>query len=45
MFTGRSRDAKRALYKAIVQKLSTLGVPADDIKITLTEVPQENWDI
>jgi phenylpyruvate tautomerase PptA (4-oxalocrotonate tautomerase family) len=45
MFAGRSMDAKRSLYKGIVQRLGALGVPADDIKITLIEVLQENWGI
>jgi phenylpyruvate tautomerase PptA (4-oxalocrotonate tautomerase family) len=45
MFSGRSKDAKRALYGAIVRNLGTLGVPAGDIKITLIEVPPENWGI
>jgi len=45
MFAGRSMDAKRSLYKAIVRSLGALGVPAGDIKITLIEVPQENWGI
>lgn len=45
MFAGRSMDAKRSLYKAVVRNLVALGVPADDIKITLIEVPPENWGI
>jgi phenylpyruvate tautomerase PptA (4-oxalocrotonate tautomerase family) len=45
MFVGRSMAAKRALYQAIVRNLGTLGVPPDDIKITLIEVPPENWGI
>jgi phenylpyruvate tautomerase PptA (4-oxalocrotonate tautomerase family) len=45
MFAGRSMEAKRTLYKAIVRNLGKLGVPADDIKITLIEVPPENWGI
>jgi phenylpyruvate tautomerase PptA (4-oxalocrotonate tautomerase family) len=45
MFLGRSTAAKRALYQAIVRNLGTLGVPPDDIKITLIEVPPENWGI
>jgi phenylpyruvate tautomerase PptA (4-oxalocrotonate tautomerase family) len=45
MFSGRSMAAKRALYQAIVRNLGTLGVPPDDIKITLIEVPPENWGI
>jgi phenylpyruvate tautomerase PptA (4-oxalocrotonate tautomerase family) len=45
MFSGRSMDAKRALYEAIVRNLAALGVPALDIKITLIEIPPENWGI
>jgi phenylpyruvate tautomerase PptA (4-oxalocrotonate tautomerase family) len=45
LFAGRSMDAKRSLYDAIVRNLGALGVPADDIKITLIEVPPENWGI
>jgi phenylpyruvate tautomerase PptA (4-oxalocrotonate tautomerase family) len=45
MFAGRSMEAERTLYKAIVRNLGKLGVPADDIKITLIEVPPENWGI
>lgn len=44
-FSGRSMAAKRALYRAIVRNLGRLGVPPDDIKITLIEVPPENWGI
>src|SRR5262245_29662304 len=45
MFSGRTMTAKRALYQAIVRNLGALGVPADDIKIALIEVPPENWGI
>jgi phenylpyruvate tautomerase PptA (4-oxalocrotonate tautomerase family) len=45
MFSGRSLEAKRALYRAIVRNLAALGVPSLDIKITLIEVPPENWGI
>ena len=45
MFSGRSLAAKRALYQAIVRNLGALGVPATDVKITLIEVPPENWGI
>jgi phenylpyruvate tautomerase PptA (4-oxalocrotonate tautomerase family) len=45
MFSGRSLAAKRALYQAMVRNLEKLGVPADDIKITLIEVPPENFGI
>ena len=45
MFSGRSIDAKRVLYQAIVRNLAALGVPALDIKITLIETPPENWGL
>lgn len=45
LFSGRSLDAKRALYKSIVARLSALGVPEAEIKTVLVEVPPENWGI
>jgi len=44
-FAGRSVDAKRALYRGIVERLQALGIPADHVKILLREVPPENWGI
>jgi len=44
-FPGRSLDAKRNLYKAIVTRLGELGIPADDITIVLVEPAMENWGI
>jgi phenylpyruvate tautomerase PptA (4-oxalocrotonate tautomerase family) len=44
-FAGRSLDAKRALYRAIVDNLGRLGIPADHVKILLRELPRENWGI
>lgn len=45
LFSGRSLDAKRALYKAIVVRFSELGIAKGDIRIILYEVPPENWGI
>ena len=45
MFSGRSIEAKRALYGSIVQNLVALGVPATEIKIILLEVPAQNWGL
>ena len=42
MFPGRAVATKRALYQAIVEKLERFGVPANDVKIILIEVPREN---
>ena len=44
-FAGRSVDAKRALYQAIVANLEVLGIPRDHVKILLREIPRENWGI
>jgi len=46
MFKGRSINAKKALYKAIVNNLaSNPGIDGDDIVIVLYEPPLENWGI
>jgi phenylpyruvate tautomerase PptA (4-oxalocrotonate tautomerase family) len=45
MFTGRSPNAKKNLYKAIVDNLETLGIPRNDVFIVLREHPPENWGV
>jgi phenylpyruvate tautomerase PptA (4-oxalocrotonate tautomerase family) len=45
MFAGRSMDAKRRLYDAIVRRLAVLDVPASDVLIVLHEPPMENWGV
>ena len=44
-FAGRSVDAKRNLYQAIVRNLEILGIPGSHVKILLREIPKENWGI
>lgn len=44
-FAGRSLDAKRTLYQAIVNNLEPLGIPKDHVKILLREIQKENWGI
>lgn len=44
-FAGRSLDAKRKLYAAIVRGLETLGVKPRDVLVVLNEIPLENWGI
>lgn len=44
-FAGRSLDAKRTLYREIVERLATLGIPADHITITVRDIARENWGI
>jgi phenylpyruvate tautomerase PptA (4-oxalocrotonate tautomerase family) len=45
MFAGRSLDAKRRLYRAVVRNLGGLGIPPSDVLIILHDVPLENWGI
>ena len=42
---GRSIDAKRTLYREIVERLATFGIPADHITITVRDIAAENWGI
>ena len=44
-FAGRSLDAKRALYKTIVNNLEPFGIPKNHVKILLREITKENWGI
>ncbi|MHB8423310.1 MAG: tautomerase family protein [Leptospirales bacterium] len=44
-FAGRSLEAKRNLYMAIVKNLEPFGIPINHIKILLREIPRENWGI
>jgi len=44
-FAGRSLDAKRNLYRAIVANLEALQIPRDHVKILLREHPRENWGV
>lgn len=44
-FQGRSLEAKRSLYAAIVSNLEPLGIPKTHVKVLLRELPQENWGI
>ena len=44
-FAGRSLDAKRNLYIAIVKNLEPFGIPKNHVKILLREIPKENWGI
>jgi phenylpyruvate tautomerase PptA (4-oxalocrotonate tautomerase family) len=45
MFEGRSLDAKRDLYRAIVDNLSVLGVDPEDVKIVVIDAPLSNWGL
>jgi phenylpyruvate tautomerase PptA (4-oxalocrotonate tautomerase family) len=45
LFSGRSMESKRGLYRSIVQNLAVLGIPKNEIKIILLEIPPQNWGI
>lgn len=46
MFPGRSFDAKKKLYQAIVENLGeNPGIDGDDIFIVLLEPPMINWSL
>ena len=45
MFAGRSMNTKRRLYQAIVDGLTALDVPRNDILIVLHESPMHNWGV
>ena len=42
---ARSPEAKRELYRAIVDNLERLGVPRLESRIVMIEPPAENWGI
>ncbi len=44
-FSGRSLEAKRALYRSIVENLEDVGIPRDHVKILLREISRENWGL
>ena len=44
-FSGRTLDAKRALYAEIVTRFEPLGIPRDHVKIIVHDVPRENWGL
>ncbi|CAN7394724.1 4-oxalocrotonate tautomerase [Devosia sp. Root413D1] len=45
MFSGRSVDAKRRLYAALVSELGVFGIAPSDLKVVLHDVPRENWGL
>jgi len=45
IFSGRSLETKRSLYRAIIENLGALGIAPEDIRTVLYEVPRENWGL
>jgi phenylpyruvate tautomerase PptA (4-oxalocrotonate tautomerase family) len=44
-FAGRSLDAKRNLYRAIVANLEPLAIPKDHVMIVVHDIPRESWGV
>ena len=45
-FSGRSREAKRALIRAMYDDVApALGLSPDDLELVVLESPRENWGI
>lgn len=40
---GRTLEQKRALYRAIADRLAQLGLRREDVFVSLVEVAKENW--
>ncbi|HUR84533.1 MAG TPA: tautomerase family protein [Solirubrobacteraceae bacterium] len=45
MFSGRSLQAKRRLYRELVGAFTALGIPELDITIVILESSRENWGV
>jgi phenylpyruvate tautomerase PptA (4-oxalocrotonate tautomerase family) len=45
LFSGRSIEAKRRLYQALVTRLAPFGLVASDIKVILIEVDRQDWGL
>jgi phenylpyruvate tautomerase PptA (4-oxalocrotonate tautomerase family) len=45
MFAGRSRQAKRRLYQALVGNFGELGIAPTDVFVVLHEPPMDDWGI
>ena len=45
MFEGRSVDAKKAFIRKVYEQTTPLGLAVEDVEITITETPRENWGI
>ena len=44
-FSGRSIEAKRHLYREIVERLEATGIPREGVSILLRESAAENWGL
>jgi hypothetical protein len=45
MFAGRSIEAKGRLIALLFERLAGIGIPPQDVEITIFESPASNWGI
>ncbi len=45
MFEGRSEAAKKQLIRLLFERFTAMGYDVNDLELTLTETPRENWGI
>ncbi len=45
LITGRSLEAKRRLYAAMVEELAPFRLGPDEVRVILIESPAENWGL
>ena len=45
LFPGRSAEAKKKLYRSIVERFEKIGIAPSDVFIGLQESPRENWSL
>jgi 4-oxalocrotonate tautomerase family enzyme len=44
MFEGRSTEAKKQLIRLLFERIhGELGITSQDVEITITETPKQNW--
>jgi phenylpyruvate tautomerase PptA (4-oxalocrotonate tautomerase family) len=44
-FPGRSAEAKRNLYRALVEKLGEIGIDPMDVSVVIVEPTLESWGV
>ncbi|HWU46470.1 MAG TPA: tautomerase family protein [Humibacter sp.] len=45
MFEGRSAHTKKEFIRQLISNIEAIGVPPNDLEITITETPRANWGI
>lgn len=45
MFEGRSAYTKKEFIRQLISNIEAIGVPPNDLEITITETPRANWGI